>query len=185
MKEAALKLLSELMKNSHRSDRELAKATGLSQPTVSRIRARLEKERYISEYTVIPDFEKLGYEIAAMTFVKLKRTIVSPEQIEEARRSAREKLKNSHFAIIMLERGLGIEYDAVLIALYKNYTEYVEHMKELGSYEFLETFAIESFIINLKDPVHYRPLTFKKLAEHMLTIKKPVNEQAQSTPSMR
>jgi len=172
VKETELKLLSELMKNSNRSDRELAKATGLSQPTVSRTRAKLERERYISEYTIIPDFEKLGYEIAALTFVKLKKTVASAEQIEEARRDAKEKLRKSPFAIIMLERGLGMKYDAVLITLYENYTAYVEHMKELSGCEFLEASDIDSFIINLKDPVHYRPLTFKKLAEHMLKIKK-------------
>ena len=37
------KLLFELMKNSHRSDRQLAKALGVSQPTVTRRRAMLEK----------------------------------------------------------------------------------------------------------------------------------------------
>lgn len=37
------KLLFELMKDSHRSDRQLAKALGVSQPTVTRRRAMLEK----------------------------------------------------------------------------------------------------------------------------------------------
>ncbi len=73
MKNVGRKLISELMKNSRRSDRELAQAIGVSQPTVSRTIKKLEKEGYIREYTMIPDFHKLGYEIAVLTFVRLKK----------------------------------------------------------------------------------------------------------------
>ena len=38
------KLLLELVKNSKRSDRDLAKALDVSQPTVTRMRKKLEKE---------------------------------------------------------------------------------------------------------------------------------------------
>jgi len=48
------KLLSELLKDSKRSDRELAKALGVSQPTVTRNRSRLVKDGVIREFTVIP-----------------------------------------------------------------------------------------------------------------------------------
>jgi len=44
MKEIELKLVSELMKNSRRSDRELSKVLGVSQPTVTRLRSRLKKK---------------------------------------------------------------------------------------------------------------------------------------------
>ena len=70
-----MKLLAELMKNSKTSDRELATKLGVSQPTVSRIRAKLEREGYIKEYTLVPDFHKLGFEIMAVTLVKLKREL--------------------------------------------------------------------------------------------------------------
>jgi Lrp/AsnC family transcriptional regulator for asnA, asnC and gidA len=67
MKDIELKLLSELMKNSRRSDRELAKAIGTSQPPVSRMISRLEKEGVIKEYTMTPDFSK--------TFVKFEQPL--------------------------------------------------------------------------------------------------------------
>jgi DNA-binding Lrp family transcriptional regulator len=44
MKEVVLKLLAELLNDSRKSDRELAKAIGVSQPTVTRTRLKLEKE---------------------------------------------------------------------------------------------------------------------------------------------
>ena len=43
LRDFELKIVSELMKNSRRSDRELPKAVGLSQPSVSRIIRKLEK----------------------------------------------------------------------------------------------------------------------------------------------
>ena len=65
------KILFELMKDSHRSDRQLAKSLGVSQPTVTRRRAMLE-ENFIEGYTVIPKFGQIGFEIAAFTFLKSK-----------------------------------------------------------------------------------------------------------------
>lgn len=56
MKKIEWKILSELMKNSKISDRELVDKIDSSQPTVNRHRKRLEKQGYIREYTMIPDF---------------------------------------------------------------------------------------------------------------------------------
>jgi DNA-binding Lrp family transcriptional regulator len=53
VKDIELRLIAELMKNSRRSDRELTKIIGVSQPTVSRTIKRLDKEGYIKEYTAI------------------------------------------------------------------------------------------------------------------------------------
>jgi Lrp/AsnC family transcriptional regulator for asnA, asnC and gidA len=78
LKDAELRVISELMKNSRRSDRELAKTLGISQPTVSRLIGRLEKEGVIKEYTMIPDFCKLGFNLMAVVMFKLKP--ISPEQ---------------------------------------------------------------------------------------------------------
>jgi hypothetical protein len=45
----------------------------------------------IKEYTIVPDFGKRGYKILAITFVKLNKAL-SQEQIEKARRIAKESL---------------------------------------------------------------------------------------------
>jgi DNA-binding Lrp family transcriptional regulator len=72
LKDVELRPISELMKNSRRSDRELAKVLAVSQPTVTRIRTRLEKEGCIKEYTMIPDFSQLGYQMMDVTLLKLR-----------------------------------------------------------------------------------------------------------------
>jgi hypothetical protein len=43
----------------------------LSQPTITRARAELEKE-YVKEYALIPDFPKIGCEIMTITLAKSK-----------------------------------------------------------------------------------------------------------------
>jgi DNA-binding Lrp family transcriptional regulator len=164
------KLIAELMKNSRRSDRELARVIGVSQPTVSRMVKRLEKEGYIREYTIIPDFQKLGYQLVALTLLKLK-TSLSPEEAEKARETTKERLKESRFPIVMLERGMGLGYDGVLVSLYEDYSSYTEHMNLLRTYPFLELSHIESFIISLSDKTRYRPLTLAPIARHLLMKK--------------
>ena len=63
-------LLLEYLKDSSRSDRELAKILGVSQPTISRMRAKLLKDGIIDHFSAIPDLTKIGYEILAISFVK-------------------------------------------------------------------------------------------------------------------
>jgi DNA-binding Lrp family transcriptional regulator len=168
MKDIKRKLVSELMKNSRRSDRQLAKALGVSQPTVTRTRDQLEKEGIIKEYTIVPDFRKLGYKLLAVTLVKLKKSL-SQDEIEKARQSARESIKSS-LNFIMLERGMGMGYNGVFLSLHKDYASYTEHKNWLTQFDFLQVSDTQSFLIDLEDEIHYRSLTFSTLAKHVLTF---------------
>lgn len=176
MKDVELKLIPELMKNGRISDRELAKLIGVSQPTVSRTRARLEKEGYIKEYTIIPDFLKLGLDILALTFVKLRK-VLDAEKIDKARRVAQQSLNKGPLEIVMLERGIGLGYDGVIVSLHKDYTSYQEFKKWLGQFAFLELEEVESFLISLSDKIHYRPLTLTQLAKYVLTLETKIESQ--------
>lgn len=163
MKKVELNLISELMKNSRQSDRNLAKVIGVSQPTVTRIRNKLEKEGYIREYTMIPDFSKLGYKIMAITFA-LSR-FLGKEEAERAGKTLADSVKEKHFEFIMLERGDGLGFDGVVISLHEDYASYLKVLEWLRQFDFLEMKKINSFLINLKDNVRYRPLTFSTLAK--------------------
>ena len=176
MRDIELKVLSELIKNSRRSDRELAKAMGSSQPTVTRARRRLEKEGYIREYTMIPDFSKLGYKIMALTFVKLGKGL-NPEEVDKARKIAQESMKRSPFATVMLERGQGLGHEGVIISYHEDYASCMNLRRSLRKYTFLDLSSVETFMISLDDNVHYRPLTFYALAEHLLEMKQNENKE--------
>jgi DNA-binding Lrp family transcriptional regulator len=146
VKDAELKLISKLMKNSRRSDRELAKAIGVSQPTVSRMIKKLENEEVIKEYSLIPDFHKLGFEILALTFLDVKDEPTV------------DKLQN----VVMCERGLGLRSDCVLISLHEDFPSYLEFKRQLES---LNPSKSESFLVNLNG--YHGFLTFSSLAEYL------------------
>jgi len=169
MKDIRMKLLSELMKNSKASDRELAVKLGVSQPTVSRIRAKLEKEGYIKEYTFIPDFRKLGFEIAAVTLVKLKRELTE-EELSKIWKFADGFVKKNPFAYVMAAEGSGLGYNRVVISLHENYTDFVRFVKATREVPFADLGAFDTFMISLASK-HYQPLTFSILADYLLKMK--------------
>jgi len=103
MKDLELPLISELMKNCKRSDREVAKSLGVSQPTVTRTLHKLEKEGHIKEYAVIPDFSKLGYELMGFTFVKMKESLSRGEQKEIQEFLNRFTKKHPHAELIAVQ----------------------------------------------------------------------------------
>ena len=168
MKNVDLKLISELMQNSRRSDRELAKKLSVSQPTITRTRTRLEKEGLIKEYTLIPDFRKLGYTLASLTFVRLKSKL-SREEIQKAREiTTRDFLKNAPSEIVIFERGMGMGFTGVIIAFHKDYASYTRLKDRTREYDFIDQHRTDSFLIDLQDEVHYRYLTFSTLAQNLL-----------------
>ena len=122
MKKRMLKLLFELMKKSKRSDREIAKIIGVSQPTITRMRQRLEKKGIV-EYTVIPDWKELGFEIIAFTFVKATR---QPELDEKARKWA---MKNPN--VVFAAGGEGMGMDCAMISFHKNFSDFSSFITNL------------------------------------------------------
>jgi DNA-binding Lrp family transcriptional regulator len=170
LKQIESRLISELMKNSRRSDRELARVLGISQPTVGRMIRKLEKQGVIKEYTIIPDFAKLGYELMGITLGRYSQA-VTPEQRKEAHEVALEQGERPPIALLMLEQGLGLNSDIVAITLYKNYSEYTRLMHYARKYSFVDTAHLETFLINLNAQEHYRSLTLSVLAQYMLSGK--------------
>lgn len=174
LKDVELRLVSQLMKNSRRSDRELAKALHVSQPTVSRTIKKLEKQGLIKEYTIVPDFTMLGFELMALTFISIKPTLDLTEA-DEARTVAQEKVKESPRNILMLERGIGLNHTGVIISFHKNYSDYkrfIQTFREAQTTHAYVSENVESFLIDLKDKIRYRPLTLSALSDHILRMNK-------------
>jgi DNA-binding Lrp family transcriptional regulator len=170
MKDTELKIICALMKNGRKSDRELAKDIGISQPTVSRTRKRLKKEGIIKEYTIIPDFRKLGFEIATVTLVKFVREL-SAKDNDELRKYSQGYEKERSGAILMAMNGIGLGYNRVFISFHKNYASYVKDMNEVGTFPYVDQRHVESFMINLLDEKHFQPLTLSVIANYLLKTK--------------
>ena len=170
MKEVALKLICELMKNSRKSDRELAKAIGTSQPTVTRFRIKLEKEGYIKEYAAIPDFAKFGFQIIAITFSRFLKEPTSEERME-LRRVSKEMERQNPRAILIAASGMGLGFNRVFISLHENYSSYVKTISLIKQVPNVDTSNVESFVISLVDEQHYQPLTFSVTANYLSKLK--------------
>jgi len=169
LKDVELRLVAELLKDSHRSDRELAKAIGVSQPTVSRLIGKLRKGGFIREYTIIPDFNKIGYHICALTFANFE----TPTDLQAMRKLVEEQGKRMSEIpqAVMIERGIGEEANGVVISLHESYSDFVEFQQWLHQFGSLSKYGLDHFIIDLDDKVHYRYLTFSTIAKHLLEMK--------------
>jgi DNA-binding Lrp family transcriptional regulator len=172
LKDIERKMLSELIKNSRRSDRELAKSIGTSQPTATRIRTKLEKEGYIKEYTAIPDLSKMGFSILALTFMKLDiKHSLPPKEVPEFRKVHYDAISKEPNAIILIKRGMGLGYDAVVLSLHQDYSSLDRFRTFMRQNMFERITEIETFIVNLDEEQNSLPFSFNLLASHLLSDK--------------
>jgi DNA-binding Lrp family transcriptional regulator len=173
MKDTELKLVSELMKNSRRSDRELAKAIGVSQPTVSRLIRKLQKNGVIKEFTAMPDFCKLGFNLMAIIMFKLKA--ISPKELQELQKEAHELDNQEHRPYLLVMDGIGLRNQLVVISFHKDYNDYSSYIQGVresassGMKAYMNTEDIEGFLIDMNQDSHYQPLTLSRIAAHLQT----------------
>jgi DNA-binding Lrp family transcriptional regulator len=167
MKDIELRLVAELMKNSRRSDRELARALGVSQPTVSRMRIKLEKRKVIKEYTMIPDFNQIGYDIMATMLMKMEEPL-NEEKLEKIHEATAELEKTSPYSALIAVNCTGKEKNRVVIAFYKNYSDYANAMNITKQLPFADIGSIESYLADLKDKTNYRVLSLSAIADELL-----------------
>ncbi|UCD96687.1 MAG: Lrp/AsnC family transcriptional regulator [Candidatus Bathyarchaeota archaeon] len=160
-----LKILAGLLRNSKESDRQLAKAIGVSQPTVTRRRARLEKEA-ISSYTLIPKWVKLGFKLLVITFTKSKEARSSPEKLKETLEESREWMIAQPNVIVCVG-SRGMDMGGFMISLHRDYSEFDQFMRDhnltLGKY--LDD--VQNVIVNLDGGSVLKPFDFAYLADYI------------------
>jgi len=158
MKETEIRLLVELLKNSKKSDRQIAKTLGVSQPTVTRTRAKLEREKVIQEYSILPDLTKLGFELMAITAVSF--TVQRTEKFKERAEAWMKKHPN----ILLSSRVQGMGKDGIVISLHKDFTDYESFMVTLKSDWADSVKDVEGILISIKG-YQAKPFSFKYLSE--------------------
>jgi DNA-binding Lrp family transcriptional regulator len=166
MKDVELRLISELVKNSRRSDRELAKTIGVSQPTVSRIIARLQKEGKIKEFTMIPDLKQLGYNIMAVIFLSTQET-EKEEEVTERLKDVRKMEEETRVANLVVVNGTGLGKGRMIINLYKDYSDFMKSLKIIKNLPTIDADETESFLVDLNDKRNFRILSLKQLARNI------------------
>jgi len=168
-------ILSRLIQDSRISDRQLAKDLRVSQPTVSRRRANIEKE-LADGYTIIPKFEKIGFEIAAFTSIKGRtEEYLKPGKMEQAVEEAKEWfIKQPN--VIFASGGEGRGFDGIFVSFHKSYSEYAK-FKRTHDLELSKLLInSESFIVSINSPTILKPFHLKYLAEAVRALNIPKKE---------
>jgi DNA-binding Lrp family transcriptional regulator len=161
LKENEMKVLFELIKDARRSDREIAKAVRVSQPTITRTRIKLEKMGLVKEYTIIPDLRKMGYELLVFTFMSFAEN--RPELFDKARQWIKKQP-----SVIYANNGEGPKMNSMMLSLHKNYADYSKLVTELKQDWQPNLTGLQSFIIVLDRP----DLTIRNFSfRHLLTNK--------------
>ena len=158
MKKTEIRLLAELLKNSKKSDRELGKILGVSQPTVSRTRAKLQREKIIQEYSILPDLAKLGFELMAFTTISF--TVQRTEKFKERAVAWMKK----HPKILLASRAQGMGKGGIMISLHQDFTDYENFMVTLTSDWADAIKGEESILVSMKG-FQAKPFSFKYLSE--------------------
>ena len=116
-----LKILFGLMALGGKSDREIAKNLGINNTTLSRGRKKLEKEGYIKEYTIIPDFHKMGLEFLVFTYSSTT-DLVTPGQSKKFY----EQMNKYPNVLCVLEDQRPTGTNWVMVSIHKNYETFSE-----------------------------------------------------------
>jgi DNA-binding Lrp family transcriptional regulator len=145
----------------------LARAFGVSQPTITRRRARLEKQGLLN-YTVIPNLSELGYEIMAFHFVEWHSEKYATISQEESFQKGIRDFIAKHPCFIFISSGQGMGMTRIGITVHHNYSEFRQFaqsvQEEWGQY--LSRFNY--FIVSLKGDQILRNITFKHLLESLV-----------------
>jgi len=156
-------LLHELIRNSKRSDRDLARILGVSQPTLTRMRKRLEKESFILDYTVIPNMTKLGFEIIAFTFLNIERFEPKSGELDYALGEKAHKWVSHNAKIIFVAGGEGLEgKNCMMISVHRDFTDFTDFINDFRAQWAPHVKDMETFLVSLKAKMP-KPFSFRTL----------------------
>jgi DNA-binding Lrp family transcriptional regulator len=134
------KLIRELLSNSKRSYRELARSMGISAATVINHVQRLESAGVLKDYSVRLDHERLGYELTVITEI-----LVSKGKLLE---TESEISKISNVCAVYDVTG---QTDAMVIAKFKSRASLSDFTKKLLSMPYVERTITHVVLTTMKE----------------------------------
>jgi DNA-binding Lrp family transcriptional regulator len=122
-----------LLENARMPDKHIAKLLNTTQPTVTRIRQKLEKAGYIKGYKPIVDLQKLGIGLIAITLFR----ITDFSKTEEIKKVVVPDLRKMPEVILVAE-GEGMGKTSLIVSMHKDFPDFEEWMialrKKYGKY---------------------------------------------------
>lgn len=166
-----VRIIAELMKNSRRSDRAIAQAVGTSQPTVTRTIKKLEEEGIIKEYTMIPDFKRLGYEMMGVVMMGLESPLSKAQFQKIAEATSEIEEDGFHPGLIGVNGMSSNRKNRLYVSFYRDYSDYVQEHRLVQRVPYLRPDSIESFLVDLNDEtVGVGVLSLSAIADSLLKL---------------
>ena len=165
--EVDLRIIVELTKNAKISDRMLARTLGVSQPTITRRRAQLEKRGFL-DYTIIPNLTELGYEVMAFHFAEWHSEKYATIRQEENFQKCIRDFIARHPCFIFISSGQGMGMTRIGITVHRSYSEFRKFaqavQEEWGQY----LSRLNYFLVSLKGDQILQNITFIHLLESIV-----------------
>ncbi len=160
-----LKVLFALMAQGVRSDKSVAKALNVSNATIFRRKKMLEQEGFIKEYTILPDFFKIGIEFIVVTIVSVESETMGRMAQSQIKEVQGMLWKFPEILWIMMDRGMGAT-NFVIISAHRNYQEYLKLSAKIREdyAPMLQNIKTQSYMFYTGDGLStVKPLSFRNL----------------------
>jgi DNA-binding Lrp family transcriptional regulator len=164
--EIDLRIISELTKNAKTSDRTLARTLGVSQPTITRRRARLEREGFLS-YKTVPNFWKLGAEIVAFTLIVFKRLVHEHDHEKEDCDHRLMTFLSKQPNIVFASSGQGLGMTRIIASVHKDYSDYVKFISLINEQWGTCLERDSSFIVSLNSDQIQKQFSFEHVIDYL------------------
>ena len=121
------KILNILIENSKLSLREIAKKAGVSVATVMHRINNMEKEKIIRQYSTLLDYDQLGYDVEVLIEIRISKGKLFHVEKEIA-----------HHPNVFAVYDLTGNFDAAILARFKNRRQMDSFLKKIQTYDFVE-----------------------------------------------
>ena len=121
------KILNIMLANSRLSLREIAKRASISVATSMHHVKRLEKEGIIKKYTARLDYEKIGYDVEVLIFIRIMKGRLF--EVEK---------KVAVFPNVFAVYDVTGDFDAIVLARFKTRRQMDSFLKKIQTFDFVE-----------------------------------------------
>ncbi|MFH1105811.1 MAG: Lrp/AsnC family transcriptional regulator, partial [Candidatus Aenigmatarchaeota archaeon] len=141
LRERERKVLIELLKDGRKPDKHIANDLRMTQPTVTRIRQKLEKTGMIRSYRPVVSEKKLGFTITVLTFFIWHDS----SETKEIKECIDYIVRHPHVTYFAEGEGLRGK-NAVILSLHIDFADYENFMHELREKFGKHIYGFEQFV---------------------------------------